>query len=72
MDMKISDRDKGKVSFLLEESLDTLVEVGNGDLTESLHEAADYLFVVRRILFDIHCDKTAEDFAEKAYVKHQS
>ena len=69
--IKVSVRDSDKIAFLLEESLDTLVEVGNGDLTEFLHEAAEYLFVVRRILFGVHCDKKAEDFAEKAYVNHQ-
>ena len=32
---------------LIEEVLDTLIEVGNGTTDEMLHEAADKLFVVR-------------------------
>lgn len=32
---------------LIEDVIDTLVEVGNGTTEEELHEAADKLFVVR-------------------------
>ena len=38
------------IMLLLEDVLDTLVEVGNGVTDEQLHEAADKLFKVRDIM----------------------
>lgn len=39
-----------EVMLLIEEILDTLIEVGNGVTDEHLHEAADKLFKIRDIL----------------------
>ena len=39
-----------KVFGLIEDVLDTLIEVGNGTTDEMLHEAADKLFMVRDLL----------------------
>jgi hypothetical protein len=38
---------KQEASFLLEEVIDRLIEVGNGVTEKELHEAADYLLAFR-------------------------
>jgi uncharacterized membrane protein len=40
---------KEEISTLLEDVIDTLVEVGNGVTNEDLHEAADKLFKIRKL-----------------------
>lgn len=40
----LSDND---ASLIIENLLDTLIEVGNGTTDEELHKSADYLFVLR-------------------------
>lgn len=42
---------KEESSFLLEEVIDTLIEVGNGVTDEQLHESADYLLYFRDFYF---------------------
>ena len=43
--------DEDDPKLLIEDVLDTLVEVGNGATEEDLHKAADKLLKARRILF---------------------
>ena len=38
--------------LIIEEVIDTLVEVGNGTTDEQLHKACDYLLSLRDLLFD--------------------
>lgn len=44
IDDNVSD---GDASLIIENVLDTLVEVGNGSTENDLHKAADYLFAFR-------------------------
>lgn len=49
----IKPREHVEAQRLIEDILDTLIEVGNGTTDKMLHEAADKLFEVRRLLFGI-------------------
>lgn len=46
----MNDETRAEVFGLIEDILDTLIEVGNGTTDEMLHEAADELFRVRDLL----------------------
>lgn len=46
----MNDETRAEVFGLIEDILDTLIEIGNGTTDEMLHEAADELFRVRDLL----------------------
>ncbi len=50
-----------EVFGLIEDALDTLIEVGNGTTDEMLHEAADELFRVRDLLEKVVKDQEQEE-----------
>lgn len=57
----MNDETRAEVFGLIEDILDTLIEVGNGTTDEMLHEAADELFRVRDLLEKAVKDQEREE-----------